>query len=167
MDDLRLIYSIAVALSCLAFYLGSRTIVRIFGRRKNLKIRRQEVLSKFLLFCTMVLAALLMVIIWGFDIKNIWIFASSFLGLFGIALFASWSLLSNIVSSFILFFTVPFHIGDVIEIRDNEVLLVGHIEDLTLFYIFLRTDDNKVVIIPNNVALQRIVVRHSRKGSAA
>jgi len=152
-------------LSGLVFYLGGRTIVRIFGRRKNLKIRRQEVLSKFLLFLSIVLAALLLVVIWGFKIKNIWIFATSFLGLFGIALFASWSLLSNIVSSFILFFTVPFHIGDVVEIRESDVLLVGVVEDLSLFYIFLRMDDNKVVIIPNNVALQRVIVRHSRKNA--
>jgi len=140
--------------------------VRIFGRRKNLKIRRQEVLSKFLLFCFSLIAALLIVIIWGFDMKNIWLFATSFIGLFGVALFASWSLLSNIVSAFILFFTAPFHIGDVIEIWESDVLLKGYVEDLTLFYIFLRTDDNKVMIIPNNVALQRIIVRLSRKSSS-
>jgi len=98
--------------------------------------------------------------------KSIWLFITSFIGLFGIALFASWSLLSNIVSAFILFFTVPFHIGDTIEIRDNEALLVGLIEDLTLFYIFLRAEGNKIVIIPNNVALQKIIIRHSRKKSS-
>lgn len=141
-------------------------IVRTFGRRRNLKIRRQEILNKFLLFAALISTIFILIVIWGISIHNLWIYISSFIGLFGIALVASWSLLSNIISAFILFFTVPFHIGDTIELRDNDELITGVVEDLTLFYVFMRKEDSKVVTIPNSVVMQRIIVRHSRKKSS-
>ena len=38
----------------------------------------------------------------------------------GVAMFAQWSILSNITSGIILFFSFPFKIGDLILIHDKD-----------------------------------------------
>ena len=163
MENTKLLHSLIIVLSAFALYLAGRYFIRFFGRKMQIKTRRQESLSHFLLFFSVSITLFFLTFTWGLHIRNIWLFFTSVIGLFGIALFASWSLLSNIVSSFILFFTVPYKIGDHIEIKDHENTVSGLIYDMTLFYVILKDEEGNTVIVPNNYLLQRVTVRRKKR----
>ncbi len=127
---------------------------------------RQEFLKKrivyikksfaFLFFSILFLAV---TFIWGIDIRGILIFASSFVAVVGIALFASWSVLSNITSGIIIFFSFPHKIGDQIRIIDGDNSVEGEIIDMTLFHIQIMDEGHQVTSYPNSLAIQRPIAR--------
>ena len=102
---------------------------------------------------------LVVTVIWGIDFKGILIFASSFFAVVGISLFASWSILSSITSSVIIFFKFPYRIGDAIHLFDGDNSLKGTITDMTLFYIQIETAEGEVVAYLNNLAIQKPIAR--------
>ncbi|MCD8073198.1 MAG: mechanosensitive ion channel family protein, partial [Alistipes sp.] len=81
----------------------------------------------------------------------------SILALLGVALFALWSILSNITAGIIMFFGAPFRIGDEITIIDKDTPIDAVIENIHGFYTHIRTPDNRLIVIPNNLFLQKIV----------
>jgi small-conductance mechanosensitive channel len=84
---------------------------------------------------------------------------SSAFAVIGVALFASWSILSNITAGVILFFSFPFKIGDHIRIFDKELEGVNEfwIEDIKAYHVHLRTPSGELVTYPNNLFLQKAV----------
>lgn len=96
-------------------------------------------------------------IIWGVRPDNLLIGLSSIFAVIGVALFAQWSILSNITAGIIMFFTAPFRVGDKIQIVDKDVPITATIENIHTFYTDIRTDDNELIVIPNNLFLQKIV----------
>jgi len=95
--------------------------------------------------------------IWGVDYHGLFLFASSILAVLGVALFAQWSLLSNVTSSVILFFSFPARIGDKIEIIDGSNIITGTITEINIFQMLLRDDKGYEISYPNNLILQRPV----------
>ena len=53
----------------------------------------------------------------------------------------------------------PYKIGDFIECDGQS----GTVEDIKLFYTYLRTSDNKVIVIPNGVAGNSVVTNYNVK----
>jgi small-conductance mechanosensitive channel len=102
-------------------------------------------------------AIILLSAIWGLKQNEIAIFATSILTAFGIAFFAQWSLLSNITSGIILFFNHPLKIGDYIEVLDKDYPFSGEISDLTYFFIHLKTENDRIITIPNSLILQKSI----------
>ena len=78
--------------------------------------------------------------------------------LWGVAFFASWSILSNITAGVILFFSFPFKIGDRIRIQDKDFPSEAIIEDIRAFHLHLRTDDGELITYPNSLMLQKGIV---------
>ncbi|NIW50111.1 MAG: mechanosensitive ion channel, partial [Gammaproteobacteria bacterium] len=72
--------------------------------------------------------------------KGLLVFASSFFAIVGVALFAQWSILSNITASVIIFFTSNAKIGDKIKVVDGDNTVSGIIRDIGLFYTLLVDD---------------------------
>jgi small-conductance mechanosensitive channel len=89
------------------------------------------------------------------DFRNLGLVLSSVFAVIGIALFAQWSILSNVTSGVIMFFTFPYKIGDYIKIHDKDVPCEGIIEDIKTFHIILHTTDNEIVTYPNSMMLQK------------
>ena len=96
-------------------------------------------------------------LVWGVDPGNLMVGLSSVLAFIGVALFAQWSVLSNVTAGLIMFFTAPFRIGDRINIIDKDIPITATIENIRSFYTHIRTDDDELIVIPNNVFLQKIV----------
>jgi small-conductance mechanosensitive channel len=94
-------------------------------------------------------------IIWGVQTKDIFIVLSSITTVVGVAMFAQWSILSNITSGMILFFSFPFRIGDTIKIHDKDFPIEAVIEDISAFHVNLKTKDGEKIIFPNNLLLQK------------
>jgi small-conductance mechanosensitive channel len=72
-------------------------------------------------------------------------------GVFGFAFaFASQTSISNIISGFFLVLERPFSIGDII--KSNDVM--GVVESIDLLSMSIRTLDNKLVRLPNEIVLK-------------
>jgi hypothetical protein len=79
-----------------------KSAVAAYGEKYKYQEKRIVYIKKF--FAVSLFSILLVVIsiIWGFNFRGILILSSSLFAVIGIALFASWSILSNITSGFSL-----------------------------------------------------------------
>lgn len=69
--------------------------------------------------------------------------------------------LANFAGGVIIVVMRPYKIGDFIECNGNS----GTVEDIKLFYTYIRTGDNKVVVIPNGVAGNSVVINYNVNGT--
>lgn len=129
--------------------------VRNFTRRIERLEHRTGLIMKHIDFAVFFLIVIGLVIIWGLDFRHLGVFMSSIFAVIGIAFFAQWSILSNITSGVIMFFTFPYRIGDYIKIHDKEAPLEGIIEDIKTFHIILHTSKNEIITYPNSMMLQK------------
>ena len=123
-------------------------------QRPNVRIEQVKHLISILLNITFLFT---IAIIWGVKPGNLLLGLSSVFALIGVAMFAQWSVLSNITAGLIMFFSAPFRIGDKITIIDKDIPIVATIESIRTYYTHIRTDDNELIVIPNNLFLQKIV----------
>jgi small-conductance mechanosensitive channel len=103
---------------------------------------------------TNILALIAVILIWGVQ-EGYYIAISSITTVVGVAMFAQWSILSNITSGIILFFSFPFKIGDIIRIHDKDFPIVAEIEDIRAFHVALKTKEGEMIIYPNNLLFKR------------
>lgn len=96
-----------------------------------------------------------LLLIWGIDFSGVLILSTSLLTLTGVALFANWSLLSNITSYMVLLFHSSYRRGVFLRIIDGDNYIEGYIADIGLFSAKLITEDREVVIYPNNLLVTR------------
>lgn len=79
-------------------------------------------------------------------------------GVLGVAIgFASQTSFSNIISGFFLLMERPFSIGDIIKSDD----VVGVVEGIDLLSVRVRTLDNKMVRLPNEMVLKQSLVNQT------
>ncbi len=67
--------------------------------------------------------------------------------------------LSNLAGGVIILLMRPFKIGDYIESQGEG----GTVEDIHIFYTYLATPDNKVVMIPNGTLVNDTIINYSTK----
>jgi len=156
----QLLASAVIVLSSFTLTIGGLRLLGRFGALHQLLPRRTTYLKKMVKYGMLALTTVTVGIIWGVDLASLWIVVSSLFGIIGIALFAQWSLLSNVTSSFVLYFSAPFKIEDTITIKDGDNSVTGRILDMTLFYVHIRTPEENTVSVPNNLMLQKAVILH-------
>ena len=130
-------------------------LVRRYARLSQTIERRTNLVIKYLHLLINILLIVALIIIWGVDTKDIILAISSIATVVGVAMVAQWSILSNITSGIILFFSFPFKIGDTIHIHDKDFPVIAEIEDISAFYISMVNKDGERVIYPNNLLLQK------------
>lgn len=141
---------IAIILRLLAF-----KIVRKYATISvNLASRIEPVLRAISIIIKS-LAFVVIITIWGVDKQNVVVALSSVFAVIGVALFAQWSILSNITAGLIIFFNSPFTIGDKIRILDKDFPTEAIIIHIKTFYTHLRTEDGTLHVYPNNLLLQK------------
>lgn len=103
----------------------------------------------------------------GIPISRVVAALASVLVLIAIGFIAFWSILTNILSSFLLVIFAPFRVGDTVEIRepDKEKGTIGKVTDLNIFYTTLvDTRESELgktrIRIPNSLFFQRIIICH-------
>ena len=97
-------------------------------------------------------------IIWGVSLEGISIYVASFLTVVGVGFFATWSIISNITASIILFFFFPFKNGSLIKIVDGDNSVKGTVLALSLFSIKIELEDGNEIYYPNNLAIQKGII---------
>jgi small-conductance mechanosensitive channel len=140
-------------------------LVRRYARLSQTVERRTNLVIKYFHLLINILLIVALIIIWGVDAKDIIIAVSSIATVVGVAMVAQWSILSNITSGIILFFSYPFKIGDTIHIHDKDFPVIAEIEDISAFYISMINKEGELVIYPNNLLLQKgvSIVKHDYK----
>ncbi len=143
-------------------YIGARLFKRVLdkiAKRKQVPQKRLFYIEKIFELLFVLIALITLAFIWSVDFKGISLFASSLFAIIGVAMFAQWSILSNITASIIIFFTFPARIGDKIRIVDGDNSIEGRIKEIALFQIELKDDDDNLVMYPNNLLLQKPVIK--------
>ena len=116
--------------------------------------RAQMIKKIFNVLVIFVITAIL-ISLWGVDAKNLLLALSSIFAIIGVALFAQWSILSNVTACIVIFFSLQFRIGDKIKIHDKDFPIDATLKDIKMFYVYLETDDGERIIYPNNMILQK------------
>jgi len=94
----------------------------------------------------------------GIHFTQLSLFLSSVFAVIGVALFAQWSMLSNITASLIIFFAFPYRVGDTVKVVDNDDDISGTIEEISLFHVIIRREQD-LITYPNNLILQKAVIK--------
>ncbi|HET8809652.1 MAG TPA: mechanosensitive ion channel domain-containing protein [Flavobacteriaceae bacterium] len=138
-------------------YVLKKTANRV-GKRQDMNIARTRLMFRYINFLMLFIAIFLLMIAWGFKFRELALVFSSVFAVIGIGLFAIWSILSNVTSGVIMFFSFPYKIGDKIRIHDDkDESLEGIIEDIKVFHLHLRTMEGELITYPNNLILQKAV----------
>lgn len=94
---------------------------------------------------------------WGVRPENLLGGLTAIAAVIGVAFFAQWSILSNITAGIVIFFGAPYRVGDHIRIIDKDTPIIATIESIGAFYTHIRSDDNELIVLPNNLFLQKII----------
>lgn len=119
--------------------------------------KRSKIVKKGINLTTITLFLIILLSIWGVNQSELAVFIGSVLTVIGIALFAQWSILSNVTSGIILFFSHSAQLDDWITIMDKEYDIEGRISDIGLFFVTLKSKDNDSIEIPNSVFLYKMI----------
>lgn len=161
-NQTELLWSAVTFVALIIFrFIGQKTVRRI-GRVNHFVKGRTLLISKYASVLLTFLGIGALVFIWGVNFREIGLLFSSVFAVIGIALFAQWSIISNITAGVILFFSFPFKIGDRIKIMDKEIMEnnqeahgVYIIEDIRAFHVHLRKLNGELLTYPNNMMLQK------------
>ena len=153
----EIIYTVVTLIILLIIQLILRKSANRVGQRAEMHITRTRLMFQYINILILLIAAFLLSLAWGVGIAELSLVFSSVFAVLGVALFAVWSILSNITSGIILFFSFPYKIGDKIKIHDKDMPIEAVIEDIKAFHLHLRALDGELITYPNNLLLQKAV----------
>lgn len=107
---------------------------------------------------TGVVTAVIVMMIWGFDFRGLLALSTGIIAVTGVALFASWSILSNVTAFFILLAHQSFRRGNYIRVIEMDNYLEGYINEINLFNTILITENKEIVVYPNNLLTARPII---------
>ena len=114
-------------------------------------------------FLTGIVGLLILALVWGIQFASIMVFAGTTLTLLGVALFAQWSILSNVTAYFVLLLHPSFRRGTFVRVIDVDNYAEGYISDLTFFNTKLITENRETIVYPNNLLLGRPALINPRE----
>lgn len=155
--NIKIIESVIVVIGYILLRIISYKLVDRTMANKLLQKQRGKIIKKAANFIFFLICATFLLLIWGVDQSELALFMSSVLTVMGIALFAQWSIISNITSSVIIFFNHSVKLEDTITIMDKDYEVEGRVSDIGLFFVILKTIESEEVSIPNNVFIQKMV----------
>lgn len=149
------LFSLIVLILLFIIYRVSSFVIKKIGKKNNINVQRAKLMTRYAGFTLILIAILIELFVFGAELSDIGLVFSSVFAVIGIALFAIWSILSNITSGVIMFFSFPYKVGDKIQIHDKDFPIEAIIEDIRAFHLHLRMDNGNLVTYPNNLMLQK------------
>jgi small-conductance mechanosensitive channel len=153
----QIITTIAILLGLWILQFIMKKAAHRVGHRSEIHITRTRLMFKYINILVTIIAIFLLSLTWGYNAQEIALIFSSLFAIIGVAMFAIWSILSNITAGIILFFSFPYKIGSRIKIHDKDMPVEAIIEDIKAFHLHLRTLDGELITYPNNLILQKAV----------
>jgi small-conductance mechanosensitive channel len=136
--------------------------IRRIGQAKGVAASRISYLTKTGNLALLALFVLAVCLILGLGYGEVSLFLSSVFAVIGVALFAQWSILSNITASMVIFFGFPYRVGDSIKVCDSDFDLSGTVEEIGLFHVMIRCPAGNIITYPNSMILQKPVFKLDR-----
>ena len=153
----ELIYTTILIIVLIIIRFLFKISIKKIGTKSGINQARISLINRYVTVTLVLLAILIESFILGAEPNDIALVFSSVFAILGIALFAIWSILSNVTSGVIMFFSFPYKVGDKIQIHDKDFPVEAIIEDIRAFQIHLRLDNGDLVTYPNNLILQKAV----------
>lgn len=160
--DVQVLASLAVIVGWYILHLLTRRFITTMGGSKGVPRIRAVHVYRYLRIILLFVALAVLSLIWGVGFSGMLVFASSVFAVVGVALFAQWSIISNITSGVIIFFSFPARIGNYIRVVDGDNTIEGRISEITLFQILLSGEDGSIISYPSNLLLQKPVMIYKK-----
>lgn len=133
-------------------------IVKSHLTRKLIHDSRGVIIRKIFRLFLLIITVIILLLIWGVDQSEIAVFLGSILAVVGVAFFAQWSILSNITSSIILFFSHPVKLNDQIVILEGkEYEIEGRVKNIGFMFITIETAEGEEITLPNNIFISKSI----------
>ncbi|MEX2335864.1 MAG: mechanosensitive ion channel domain-containing protein [Fulvivirga sp.] len=161
--EIQIIKTLIVLLALALIKIILRKIINRVILRFNFQVERKTIISKTLDIFIVLFAIIGLTAIWSVNTQQILLFSTSVLTVIGIAFFAQWSILSNITSSLILFFNHPLRIGSYIKIVDKDNPIEGIVQNISFFFLYVKTENEEIITIPNSIVLQKIIALNIKR----
>jgi small-conductance mechanosensitive channel len=155
--QLKIIETAAVIIGFIFLLIVNTKLVDKTVNNSLLKKARGKIIKKAINLINLSVCFIIILIIWGVDQSELAVFIGSVVTVLGIAMFAQWSILSNITSSIIIFFNHPVKLDDTITIIDKDYETEGRVSDIGVFFIILKTKEGEQITIPSNVFIQKMI----------
>lgn len=153
-----IIFSILVLIITFIILKGLNFLIKRTGENKKVLPKRIYYVTKFSHFLIYILAIIFLAVVWNVELGGVTILASSIFAVIGVALFAQWSILSNLTSSIIIFFNFPARVGDKIKVLDGDNSITGEIIEISLFHIEIEDEEKNKILYPNNLFIQKPIM---------
>lgn len=153
---------VALSIYFILKYIGSK-IIRGAGKKFDYPQSRIKMVNNMVNAMLFIILTSFILSIWGVDQDELVYFTTSILTVIGIALFAQWSIISNITSTLIIYFNHPVRIGDSIMVMDNDYKIEGKVLDVGIFFLTLKTENDEEIIMPSNIFMQKMIRKKSNK----
>ncbi|MEY3420376.1 MAG: hypothetical protein RIR48_661 [Bacteroidota bacterium] len=157
MTKIQIIETVVVVLIYIIHgILINRSVDKIVVNNISLKTRG-KIIKKVINLIAFLILIIVIFSIYGVDQSELLVFIGSVLTVLGIALFAQWSILSNITSGVIIFFNHSAKLDDTITIMDKDYEVEGRISDIGLFFVIIKTKEDVKITIPNSVFINKMI----------
>lgn len=153
----KLIETAAIACLALGLFFGLKGRILAFAQWAGLPRLALKPVRLALRYTVLVVAALLILSRWGFEINGIIAFIGTVLGLVAIGFVAVWSVLSSFLCTVMLVILKPFYVGDEVELPAANVR--GRVIDISVVFTTLESGPGETIMVPNNTFFQVIFKR--------
>lgn len=133
--------------------------VRKLALMKQVSAARTSLVTRFISYVMFFITLSLMAVSLGLGYQDVSLFVSSAFAVMGVALVAQWSILSNLTAGVLIFFVFPYRIGERIRVVDKDEDISGVIIEIALFHVLIHRDNGDTITYPNNLMLQKAVLK--------
>jgi small-conductance mechanosensitive channel len=136
----------------------TRTVARLLGRPLSISESSRLRVMRRLIVAVALFVGLALALV---QIPQVGSLAKGMIASAGITAFvvglAARSPIANFISGLIIAFSQPVRIGDLVSVDD----VAGTVEEVRLMYTFIRTADNRRVLIPNEQLTSKVIHNYS------
>jgi len=154
---LKIIETAIVIVALIVTHIFTRQGINSMLKKIHFTLQRRKLTLRMINLLLTITAIVFISAIWGVKQTDIVVFISSVMAILGIAFVAQWSLLSNITAGLILFFNHPLRIGDRIKVIEKDFVIEGIVNDITFFFVHIKTDSKERITFSNTIILQKTI----------
>lgn len=126
-------------------------------KRLNLRKSRYFAIRRGVNLVSVAFVVVALVLVWGVDVRNLWVGITGIIAMVAVAFFAVWSLIGNILAGILLYFTSPFKLDDNIEILPEKIR--GKVLAINTFFTVLY-EGGHYTSVPNSMLFQKYIVNY-------
>lgn len=163
--NIQIIETLVVIIVFIIARLAARKMINKAGVRYDYQKSSIKISKRIVGVILFILTLVTLLMIWSVDQSDLIFFISSALTVMGIALFAQWSILSNITSGLIIYLNHSVKVGDVISIIDKDYEIEGRVTSIGIFLLTLNTIEGDEITVPCNLFVQKMIKKKSSANS--